>query len=175
MADVADTVPPAIDQKGNTVIWWVPTIADTAAPKAATELGAGTAFRLTHSFTTDGWTLSGAQTTSPDERLTLATPLQSLDTLTQDFGSGVKYVDSSAAGSAAVVLKPTAPATTKSGFFVERRNVPNGTLAAAAQSVRSIPVTLGPQIRGPIDGTGKFTYTQQVAITGPIVEGTLAA
>jgi len=174
MADVADTVPPAIDQKGNTVIWFVSTIADLTAPKAATELGAVTSFRLTHSFTTDGWTLSGAQTTALDERLALATPLQSLDTLTQDFGSGVRYVDSSAAGSAAVVLKPTAPATTKSGYFVERRNVANGVVATAAQVVRSIPVTLGPQIRGPIDGTGKFTYTQQAAITGPIVEGILA-
>lgn len=175
MADVADTVPPAIDQKGNTVIWFVQTIADLTAPKAATEIGAATSFRITHSLTTDGWTLNGSQTTSPDERLALTSPLESLDALTQTFGSGIKYVDSAAAGSAAVVLKPTAPATTKSGYFVERRNVPNATLAAAAQSVRCIPVTLGPQIRGPIDGTGKFTYTQLPAITGPIVEGILAA
>lgn len=175
MADVADTIPPAMDQKGNTVIWWVPTIADLAAPKAATELGAATAYRVTHSFTTAGWTLTGSQATTLDERLTLTTPLESLDTLTQTFGSGVVYVDSSAAGSAAVVLKPTAPATTKAGYFVERRNVSNGVVAAAAQVVRSVPVVLGPQIRGPIDGTGKFTYTQQAAISGPIVEGVLAA
>lgn len=175
MADVADTVPPAIDQKGNTVIWFVPTIADLAAPKVATEIGAATAYRITHSLTTDGWTLTGAQSTTLDERLTLATPLESLDTLTQTFGAGIKYVDSAAAGSAAVVLKPTAPATSKAGYFVERRNVPNGTLATAAQTVRTIPVNLGPQIKGPIDGTGKFTITQQAAITGPIVEGILAA
>jgi hypothetical protein len=175
MADSADTVPPAIDQKGNTVIWWVPTIADLAAPKASTELGAATSFRITHSFTTAGWTLTGSQATSPDERLALESPLESLDTLTNTFGSGVVYVDSSAPGSAAVALKPTAPATTKAGYFVERRNVSNGVLAAAGQAVRSIPVVLGPQIRGPIDGAGKFTYTQQAAISGRIVEGVLAA
>lgn len=175
MADAPDTVPPAIDQKGNTVIWFVPTIADVAAPKAATEIGAVTSFRITHSFTTDGWTLTGSQATTKDERLTLTSPLESLDTLDQTFGSGVKYVDSSAAASAAVVLAPTAPATTKSGYFVERRNLPNATVAAAAQKVRVIPVTLGPQIPGPIDGTGKFNYTQQVAISGPIVNGVLAA
>jgi len=174
MADSADQVPPAIDQKGNTVIWWVPAISDLSAPKAATEIGAATAFRITHSLTTDGWPLTGSQATKLDERLGLLTPLESLDTLTQTFGSGIKYVDSAGASSAAVVLKLTAPATSKSGFFVERRNVSNGVLATAAQPVRSIPATVGPQIRGPLDGNGKFTYLQQVAITGPIVEGILA-
>lgn len=172
MADVIDTVPPAIDQKGNTVIWWVATIADLAAPKAATEIGAATSFRLTHSFTPDGWTIDGSQAKQTDERLALTTPLESLDTLTYTFGDGIRYVDASSADSAAVVLATT---TTKSGYFVERRNVPNSTLAAAAQKVRVIPVTLGPQIRGPIDGTGKFTYKQQVALSAPIVEGVLAA
>ena len=170
MADVADTVPPAIDQKGNTVIWWVPTISSTVAP-TVTEIGAATAYRITHSLTPDGWTIDGDQTKAVDDRLTLTTPLESLDTLTYTFGAGIKYVDSSAVGSAAVVLKPTAPATSKAGYFVERRNVPNATLVAAAQVVRVLPVTLGPQIRGPIDGSGKFTYKQQVSITGVPVEG----
>lgn len=175
MADVADTVPPAIDQKGNTVIWFVPTIVDPAAPKAATEIGAATAFRITHSLTPDGWTLVGSQGTTVDDRLALESPLESLDTLTNTFGSGIKYVDSSTAGSAAVVLKPTAPATSKTGYFVERRNLSNGTVAAAAQKGRTIPVTLGPQMAGPIDGTGKFTFLQQVAISGPIVDCVFAA
>ncbi|ANJ26819.1 hypothetical protein [Agromyces aureus] len=175
MPDVADVVPPAIDQKGNTVIWWVPAspgITALNAPKAATELGAATTFRITHSFTPDGWTLTGSQAKTTDDRLALPTPLEALDSLVNTFGDGIKYVDSSAAGSAAVVL---ATQTSLAGFFVERRNVSNGTLAAAAQKVRTIPVTLGPQIRGPIDGTGKFTYLQQVALTAPIVEGTTAA
>jgi len=175
MADVADTVPPAIDQKGNTVIWWVPTLADPKAPKAATELGAATAFRITHSFTPAGWTLAGAQTTTLDERLALMTPLESLDTLTQTFGSGVVYVASTAAGSAAVVLKLDANASSKSGYFVERRAISNGVVAAAAQVGRSVPVNLGPQIPGPIDGTGKFTITQQAALSGAIVDCVFAA
>ena len=173
MPDVVDSVPPAIDQKGNTVIWWVPTIASTVAP-TVTEIGAATSFRVTHSFTPDGWTIDGDQTKAVDDRLALTTPLESLDTLTYTFGAGVKYVDSSAAGSAAVVLKPTAPATTKTGYFVERRNVSNATLVAASQAVRVLPVTLGPQIPGPVDGSGKFTYKQQVSITGVPVAGVVA-
>lgn len=175
MPDVVDTVPPAIDQKGNTVIWWVETIADVLAPKAATELGAATSARITHSFTSDGWPLTGSQATTLDERLALESPLESLDTLTQTFGSGMKYVNSTAPKSAAVVLKPTAPAKSKSGYFVIREGISNSVLAAAGQPVQVVPATVGPQIRGQILGTGKSNLTQQAAISGPIVEAVLAA
>ena len=61
MVDVADTVPPAMDIDGNLVIWWVPTIADLAAVKAATEIGGAGSFRLTHSFTPGGFNFGGSQ------------------------------------------------------------------------------------------------------------------
>ena len=175
MADAADTVPSALDQAGNLVIWWVETITDKAAPKAATELGAATSYRITHSFTPDGFPLDSTQEKQTDDRLALIDTLESLGKVQTNFGDGLTYVDSSAVGSAAVVLKPTAPATSKSGFFVVRSNVPNSTLAAASQKVTTYPVTLGPQRRGPVNGTGKFTWKQQVVLTGPPVEGTTAA
>ena len=176
MADVRNGVPPAVDQQNNTVIWFVSgTIADKTAVKASTELGAATSYDVTYSFTTDGWPLDSTQEKTPDERLTLVDVLESLGKVQTNFGDGLTYVDSSAVGSAAVVLKPTAPATSKSGFFVVRSNVPNSTLAAASQKVTTYPVTLGPQRRGPVNGTGKFTWKQQVVLTGPPVEGTTAA
>ena len=175
MADAADVVAPAVDQSGNTVIWFVATIADLTAPKAATELGAATSYRITHSFTPDGFPLDSTQEKQTDDRLALIDTLESLGKVQTNFGDGLTYVDSSAVGSAAVVLKPTAPATSKSGFFVVRSNVPNSTLAAASQKVTTYPVTLGPQRRGPVNGTGKFTWKQQVVLTGPPVEGTTAA
>jgi hypothetical protein len=158
MADVAELLPPpAVDQSGNLTIWWVPTIADVSAPKAATEIGANTSFRVTYSFTSDGWGLTGSQTKDKDNRLTLKQPLESLGV--KDATLTLKYVDSDAAGSAAVLLQEGLV-----GYFVERRNVPNSTLAAASQKVRPIKVQLGAQIPGPVDGTGKFTYTQEVAL-----------
>lgn len=164
MADVAEgLIPPsALDQKGNTTIWWVPTIADVTAPTVA-EIGAAGAFRITYSFLPDGWNLAGAQAIVDDDRLTIPQPLGALDVnkVTLDL----KYVDSTDAGSAAVVL-----VAGSEGFFVERRNVPNSTLAAAAQKVRVISSTLGVQNPGPLAGTGKFTITQQVAITGVVGE-----
>src|SRR5690348_3752259 len=132
MADVADVVPAAIDVKGNLVIWWVTTIADTAAPKAATELGAVTSFRVTHSFTPGGFALNGDQVIDKDSRLGLTVDLEALGIRTDTLGM-LEYVDSTDASSAAVVLKPTSPATSKSGYFVIRRNVANTTLATAAQ------------------------------------------
>lgn len=175
MADQIDTVPPAVDQSGNTVIWWVETISDLAAVKAATEIGAVGSFRITHSFTPDGFPLDSTQEKSTDERLALLETLESLGKVSTTFGDGLTYVNSSAAGSAAVVLKPTAPATSKSGYFVVRRNVPNATIATAAQKGTVYPVTLGPQRHGPLNGQGKFNIKQQVVLTAPPVETTFAA
>lgn len=174
MVDVADTVPPALDVDGNLVIWWVGgTIADLTAPKAATEIGAATSFRVTHSFTPDGFPLDGDTAVNTDSRLALEVDLESLGKTSQTLGM-LMYVDSDAASSAAVVLKPTAPATSKSGYFVIRRGVPNGTLAAASQKVQVVPATLGPQIK-PNLGDGKLRIKQRAIVTGRIVEGVLAA
>lgn len=177
MVDVADTVPPALDQTGNYVIWWVPAspgITDTSAPKAATELGAATTFRITNSFTPSGFAFDGDTAVSTDERLTLSQALESLGITTRTLGM-IEYVDSTTAGSAAVVLKPAGAATSISGYFVIRRNLPYTTLAAASQKVTTVPVTLGPQIQVPVDGTGKFRLKQRVSITGVPVDGTTAA
>lgn len=167
MADVAESTPvSAVDQSGNTTIWWVPTIADTSAPKAGTELGGANAFRVTYSFTPDGWGFTGSQEKVADDRLTLEQTLEALGKSTASLT--LKYVDSTATNSAAVVLTEG-----QTGYFVERRGVPNSTIAAAGQKVRVIKVTLGKQIPGPVDGTGKFTIMQETAIGAP-VGGTVA-
>lgn len=176
MADAPDVVAPAIDQSGNTVIWFCTTIADLAAPKAATELGAATSYRITHDFTPDGFPLDSTQEKTTDDRLALVDTLESLGKISTNFGDGITYVDTqAAAGHAAVVLKPSGSAPSISGFFVVRRNLPNTTLAAASQKVTTYPVTLGKQRPGPITGSGKFTFKQQVVLTAPPVDGTLAA
>lgn len=171
MVDVADVVPPALDVKGNLVIWWVQTIADLTAPKASTELGAVTSFRVTHSFLPGGFGLDADQAVDTDQRLGLTVDLESLGIRTDSLGM-LEYVDSTVATAAAVVLKPVAPATTKSGYFVIRRNVPNSTVATAAQKVITVPVTLGSQIF-PVNPDGKARIKQRASITGPIVEGVL--
>lgn len=176
MADVRNGVPPAVDQQNNTVIWFVGgSIADKTAVKAATELGAATSYDVTYSFLTDGFPLDSTQEKTTDDRFTLMNTLEALGKVLINFGDGIRYVDSTQAGSAAVVLKPVAPATTLSGSFVVRTGIDYNTLAAAGQKGTVYPVTLGAPRRGPIDGSGKFTWKQQVVLSGVPVETTFAA
>lgn len=174
MADVAEgLIPPAaLDQKGNTTIWWVPNtgtggstpgIADVTAPKV-TEVGAGT--RVTYSFTPGGFKLGGSQGTQKDERLGLAQALESLDT--NDVTLDLEYVESTDPKSAAVVCVPGSK-----GCFVIRTSTPNSTLAAATQLVRVVPVNLGAQNLVAPDNTGKFKIAQKAAVTA-VVGGLVA-
>jgi len=161
MADVAGSVvPSALDQKGNTTIWFTPTIADVNAPTVI-EIGATGSYRLTYDFTADGFNFAGSQDTVDDDRLTLAQPLQSLDVnkVTLDL----KYVQSADTHSAQEVL-----VSGTSGYFVVRQNVPDTNVIAADDLVRVIPVTLGVQNSGPIDGNGKSTIAQKCAIGGVV-------
>ena len=157
--------PSAVDQTGNLTIWAIPgrTISQSAPSVAL--LGGTTCFRVTYGFTTGGWALTAPQAKNPDERLTSPQDRQSLGKITPDLAD-LGYVDSADAGSAAVIL-----AAGGLFQFIERRNIPQTTLAIAAQKVRVINVNLGAQTAGPTDGTGKFTYTQAAAIDslGPIV------
>lgn len=160
MADVAEAFggPPAVDQSGNLTIWAIPgrTISQTLPSVAL--IGGVTAFRITYSFTPSGWALSATQEKLTDERLTAPAVREALGKTTPALADLV-YVDSTAAGSAAVVL-----AAGGEFQFIERRNVSQTTLALAAQKVRVINVNLGKQLPGPTDGTGKFTLTQAVAV-----------
>jgi hypothetical protein len=162
MADVAEPYggPPAVDQTGNLTIWAIP--AGTAGVNldaiTAANLGATTAKRITYSFTEDGWNPSPTQAKLTDNRLTSPQGRQSLDRVVNEVPD-ITVVDSSDAASAAEILKAGGD-----WIFVERRNVPQTTLAAAAQKVRAYSLSLGTQRPGPITNTGKFTKQHAVAV-----------
>jgi len=174
MADVADVVPAAIDVKGNLVIWFASgTVASLTAPSKVSVFDAATTWRVTHSFTPGGFNLDADQVIDKDSRLGLTVDLEALGIRTDTLGM-LEYVDSTDASSAAVVCKPAGAATSISGYFIIRRNVANTTVATAAQKVYTVPVTLGSQIK-PVQPDGKFLIKQMASITGPIVEGVIAA
>jgi len=160
MADVAELFggPPAVDQSGNLTIWAIPgrTVSQTAPSVAL--LGGVSAVRITYSFTPSGWAYTAPQEKLTDDRLTSPQGRQALGKVAPEF-SDLVYVDSIATGSAAVTL-----AGGGEFQFIERRNVPQTTLAVAAQKVRVINVNLGKQLPGSTDGTGKFTLIQAVAV-----------
>ena len=169
MADAVEVVggPPAVDQSGNLTVWWVPAIADVNAPKL-TEVAAGT--RITYSFLSDGWNVQMPQEKLDDARLTSPQKRQSLGMVSPALDD-LKYSDSTDTGSAAVVLAPASGETSKSGYFVERRNVAQTELGAVGDMVRVIDCAVGVQVPGPTQGAGKFTLQQAVAvnkIVGPV-------
>jgi hypothetical protein len=159
MADVAETIggPPAVDQTGNLTLWFVPTIANPDAPTAA-EIGAAGAFRFTYSLTPDGWSPSAPQEKNDDPRLTSSQRKQAFGIVNPDIGDLV-YVDSSDPNSFAVKA-----AGLTAGHIIERRGVPNSTLIAAAQKVRTWKINLGKEAPGPVNGTGKFTLIRPVTV-----------
>lgn len=167
MADVAELFggPPAVDQSGNLTIWAIPGRTIPQGAPTVLLVGGATCFRVTYSFTTGGWALTEPQELLPDDRLTSPSTRQSLGKITPAVAP-LSYVDSSAAGSAAVVL-----AAGGEFQFVERRNIAQTIVATVSQKVRVINLNLGAQVAGPTDGTGKFTYTQAVAVdsVGPLV------
>ena len=160
MADAAELFsgPSAIDQTGSLTIWAIPGRTVSKSAPSVALLGGATCFRVTYSFLTGGWALTSPQVKNPDERLTSPQDRQSLGKITPDLAD-LSYVDSSDAGSAAVVL-----AAGGLFQFIERRNVPQTTLAVAAQKVRVVDVSLGAQQPGPTDGTGKFAIMQAAAV-----------
>jgi hypothetical protein len=167
MPDVIETAPPAVDQTGNTTIFWCPTIADISAPKAATEVKTP-GKRVTYSFTPGGFNATGDQEVNKDERLTLEQALESFGKTIR--GLTLEYVESTDPASAHVILEEGL-----SGFFVVRTGIPNKTDVAAAQKVTVIPVTLGKQIQLPINGEGKFRTAQKTILTGQVTKATLGA
>jgi hypothetical protein len=160
MPDVAEAFggPPAVDQTGNLTLWAIP--ASTAGINldaiTATQLGATSAKRITYSFMQGGWNPNPSQGKNQDTRLTSPQSRQSLQGVTQEVPD-LSYVQSTAATSASAILTPG------DWIIVERRNVPQTTLATIGQKVRAYSLTLGEQLPGPIQD-GKFTQKQAAAV-----------
>ena len=150
--------PSAVDQTGNLTIWAIPGRTISKSAPSVLLIGGTTCFRVTYSFLAGGWVLTSPQVKNPDERLSSPKDRQSLGKITPDLAD-LGYVDSTEAGSAAVIL-----AAGGLFQFIVRRNVPQTTLAVAAQKVRVIDVNLGVQQPGPTDGTGKFAIMQTAAM-----------
>lgn len=166
MADpVLEQVPPAVDASGNLTVWWLDE-ADYVNIAALTAVELTDDKRITYSFVPGGWAPTADQATDVDDRLTYPETLQSFGKVTT--ATPLRYVDSTDPASAAVRLTAG-----KKGAFVERRNVPNGTPATAAQKYRAFPRTLGIQVPEAPPETGKFTIAQASIANAGIVTGVL--
>jgi hypothetical protein len=167
--------PTGVPVLGNTSVRWVATIADTAAPKLATELNAASPASLDIScyLLADAWEPGqDVSKGAPPRRLCSRTQYERFSTTTLQLGD-LRYViaPQGAAGSDG---KKAYEVLTEglSGYFVERLGLDAKTSNwAVGQFVNVTPVTLGPRIIvGDTDENGDYTVMQPVSVTGPRAE-----
>lgn len=129
-------------------------------------LNGGTAKPITYSLTPDGFAWETAEATVEDKRLTLTQDLSRPGKTTETLE--LTYVDSTDAGSAAVLLTAG-----KEGKFTVRRGVDNATTHTVGQKADVISYQLGVQRPQAPTENGLDLIKQTVYITAPTVRGAL--
>jgi hypothetical protein len=160
MADGLDPVPASQQSDGRWKIGFVPSGTGTPNPLSIAVLKAATSFNMTYSFTPDGFAYAVTQASVEDKRLTLTQDLSRPGKTSETLEN--KYVETLAAGSASVVLKPNT-----AGYFVVRRGVDNATDWAVGQIVDVISIIAGAQRPDAPTENGLDTITQAQFITAP--------
>jgi hypothetical protein len=121
---------------GMVACWFVPTIADISAPKAATEINAVGALALHPRLTPDG--LKTPAGTDNIDNSKMASTFTTHKVGRRKFdGLSIKYIRGDAVGEAAF---DTTLVYQASGYLVVRRSVASSVAAAAAQKVEVYPV-----------------------------------
>ena len=160
------TVPPGFVADTSLRVWVVTTIANTAAPIAATEVGAGTTIDAT-CYLTNGFAPDAAVATISDDRLCLAQILEDKGVTTWSI-SELEYVyDVQNAASVSNKLYAGLPENA-SVFIVARYGMSVDTAAAAGQKVDVFPVKMGPPVKLPPERNTKGRVKQKPFVNGVV-------
>lgn len=150
-----DIIPASTQSDGRWKISYVPAGSN---PLSVAILNGSAAKNVTYSFTPDGFPWETAEAMINDPRLTLVQILSRIGKLTETLT--LKYVDSTTAGSAAVLFTDYLE-----GFFVLRRGVDNATTWTVGQKVYVLSFQLGVQRPDAAVENGVDTISQNVAFT----------
>jgi hypothetical protein len=127
-------------------VWWVPTIADITAPKAATEIGGAGSVRLDPRLTPDGLDTGAGSDTIDTSKMASTFNTKIVGRRNFD-GLKVMYVRGDAVGEQ---LLDTTLVYKAQGYLVVRRGVAASVAPAAAQKVEVYPAQCGePQYASP--------------------------
>lgn len=156
------TEPASVPFDGNTLVLWVPTIADPEYP-TLTELTGGSVFDATCYFTDTGWAPTMTESAVTDNRLCS----------TDDFGAPGRRAHSLPM---VYVTNPESPnddeaRTTfeymEEGYIVERVGIPYDTALAAWDFVDVYPVVLGDQQHAIRTANTPWTISQMAYLRAP--------
>jgi hypothetical protein len=165
--------PEGVSAEGNIKVAFVPAIADTAAPKAATEIKATGAVDLS-CYITSEFGVSREQSTGEDRRLCSKEVFQSLGRVTNTIPA-TEYVYDPQADAADPDNKAydTLKRDVK-GYLVIRYGLDASDVDwAVGQKVDVVPVTCGVQTKLGNQGADEFAklrIQQTFAVSGPLVE-----
>ena len=160
------TVPPGFVADASLRVWVVTTIANTAAPIAATEVGAGTTIDAT-CYLTNGFAPDAAVATISDDRLCLAQILEDKGVTTWSI-SELEYVyDVQTPASVSNKLYAGLPENA-SVYIVARYGMNVDTAAAAGQKVDVFPVKMGPPVKLPPERNTKGRVKQKPFVNGVV-------
>ena len=163
------TVPPGFLADAAIKVWFVPTIADPAAPKVATELNAVGALDITCYLTTQAAPDASVATVT-DDRMCLRQVLEDMGTVTFTIDELQYVYDVQNAESVSNKMYAALPQGT-TGFVYVRWGVDVDTAIAAGDKVDIYPVTVGEQVRKTPEGNTaeKLKIVQPVVVTGPVL------
>jgi hypothetical protein len=156
-----EEVPEGTPSDGNGKVWFVPALANPAAPTVA-ELTAVTAIPLTYSITGDGYAHAVTVNKITANRLTLPNQLQYDGTEVDDLSITYAYNNTEDD-----IVRLALPKGTR-GFIVERWAVPNETEPTADQIVDVLPIQASVSLKNAPVTNQELTRTQALNITGKV-------
>ena len=162
MADI-----PSTPADGNTLVRLVTAIADTSAPKVATELNAGSSVDISCYLTAGGWKPSLSEQVISDERVCTTQTYEQKGR--SQRGLEAEYIDNTNSANATTFNKAKdtlVPGTPM--FVVVRTGLPYGTALAAGQKVTVYPITPGEYSELPPEANSVFKIAQKLFVTGQV-------
>lgn len=158
---------PSTPADGNVLVKLVPAIADTSAPKIATELNAAGAVDISCYLTGGGYKPSLSEQVITDERLCTTQTYEQKGR--SQRGLEVEYVDNTNSPNATLYNK--AKDTLVPGaaqFLVVRTGLPYTTALAAGQKVTVYPITPGEYGELPPEANSVLKIAQKLFVTGQV-------
>lgn len=158
---------PSYPVDGNTLVKIVSAIADTAAPKVATELNAGSSVDISCYLTAGGYKPSLSEQVITDERLCDSQSFEQKGR--SQRGLDVEYIDNTNTANAATLNKAKdtlVPGTPM--FIVVRTGMPYTTALAAGQKVSVYPVTPGEYSELAPEANSVFKIAQKMFVTNTV-------